>query len=397
MARLWQSGFELNSLTNGVEIATNNVSGGGALAVATSPVRTGTYSLRSSNSGAAGIARANVPVASAGNGPFYYRAYIYIVALPSALNSVMLIWNGTTVRSQIRVATDGTLELWDSTAKIGSSSSALSLNTWYRLELSYFNNTGTSRAELAGRLDGTEFASTTTSTNTGTADRISVGFATTNTSYDAYFDDLAVNDSTGSYQTSFPGEGKIVHLKPNANGTTNSWTIGAGSGSNYEQVDEVTPDDATTYLRSRTTNEVDEYAIEAFPGNSYDTINCIGVGFRATRSAGTTSSGMKVRIRSGSSIETATTEELATNSSFRTNDLDTNNASPFSLVSYVSPATSTAWTPTDVDSAEIGVITSTGSGDRYVHLGTIWASVDYATGTPPAPSTTKTLGLLGVG
>lgn len=391
MARLYQTGFELNSVTSGVELRET----ANSPTISSTTMRTGSYALQISSlsSGASKYGRLHHGSTGA---PVYIRFYFYYTAAPSADNT---IFRNATISPYIaiKISSTGTLKLFDEDGQIGSASSALSTSTWYRIEVEY-NVSGAGGTHTAkARIDGTEFAAATNRT-TGGSDSILLGgnlLSEAQTTGAWFFDDVAINDNTGSYQNSYPGEGKIVHLKPNANGTTNSWTIGAGSGSNYEQVDEVTPDEATTYLRSLTTNAVDEYAIEAFPGNSYDTINCIAVGFRATRSAGTNSSGMKVRIRSGSSVETAATEELATNGSFRTNDLDSTNAGPYSLVSYVSPATSTAWTPTEVDSAEIGAIIVT-SGDRYVHLGTIWASVDYATGTPPSSSSSK-LGLLGVG
>jgi hypothetical protein len=73
------------------------------------------------------------------------------------------------------------------------------------------------------------------------------------TTGDWFFDDLAINDNTGSFQNSYPGEGKIIHLKPNAAGDSNGFSVQVGgtvgSSNNYTRVNEVTPDDATSYKR----------------------------------------------------------------------------------------------------------------------------------------------------
>src|SRR3990172_6946830 len=57
-----------------------------------------------------------------------------------------------------------------------------------------------------------------------------------------YFDDIAINSSTGSFQNSYPGAGRIVALRPNAAGDSADFARGGtDSGANWSQTDEVTP------------------------------------------------------------------------------------------------------------------------------------------------------------
>jgi len=86
-------------------------------------------------------------------------------------------------------------------------------------------------------------------TNTGAA-----------TSYsDAYYDDFVVNDTTGSYNNSWTGRGGIELLSPN--GAGNSTDLTASAGSNYECVDDVPPDDDTTYVYGSTQDNHDGYTL----------------------------------------------------------------------------------------------------------------------------------------
>jgi hypothetical protein len=77
---------------------------------------------------------------------------------------------------------------------------------------------------------------------------------------DFFFDDVAFNDSSGSFQNSSQGPGKIFLLEPSGDNSVN-WTQDGSSAesTNWEGVDDLpgTPDDGTTY-NSATTNITDK-------------------------------------------------------------------------------------------------------------------------------------------
>lgn len=375
MARLWSSGFELNSVTNLIEITGSNTSGGGAIAISTTTVRSGRYSFRASNTGASGLARAHhIFTASADDGPYYARAYVNIADLPGSLGPILAIWDGATLKASIRLATDGTLELHDSVGKIGSSSSALSLNTWYRIELKYYH-TGVN-SELDGKLDGTSFASTTSAPSGGTVDRVAWGMASNNTSFDIYFDDIALNDSTGSFQNSFPGAGQIVHLRPNAAGDNSDWS------NTYANVDEVTPDDATTIVASNTSGQIDDHNIdEPIMISSDATISLvqIGVRFRIDVQTGADPTFvLRVKASASGTVEESSTISPTLNS-WQTNTVANPRNYPFTL--YDLPgASTTAWTQADLKTAQIGYKETT-TDTHNVNISTLWMLVEYVQGS----------------
>lgn len=73
-----------------------------------------------------------------------------------------------------------------------------------------------------------------------------------------YIDDLAINDVNGTENNSWIGRGGIYPVCVNAAGTHSEFTPSAGS--NWECVDEVPPDDDTSYVESATVGHRDLYA-----------------------------------------------------------------------------------------------------------------------------------------
>jgi hypothetical protein len=395
MARMWSCGFELNSATSGVEFSTVI----GTPTIVTSPVRSGTYAMNATGSGGVNNDARIVLAAANANGPYYTRIYLYIDTLPNAICSVIGYMNSAgSARSRIRLATDGTLELWDSAGKIGSSSSALSLDTWYRLELSFFNNTTSARLETEAKLDDTTFASTTTSTNTGGIDKIFTGNGTAVATIDITLDDWAVNDDTGSAQTSWPGEGKIAaYIRPNGAGDDSDWT------NDYQNVDEITPDDATTLCNAGTTiGNKDEHACQSSSDvgiGSSDTITLVQVGGRFNRAGGAGTNGdFRYRLKSASGGTTVTSSSTPTASSatWRTNQ-NSDTLKAYILTSYTDPTTTVAWTPTgtnSIDNMQIGYeLMSAPSSGREPQMTAVWALVEYV----PAAGGTAVKDIIGGG
>lgn len=65
-------------------------------------------------------------------------------------------------------------------------------------------------------------------------------------------DDFIFNDTTGTVNNSWPGGGRIIHLRPNADTSTEEWSLSSGSDS-YALVDEETPS-GVDYLLAESTN-----------------------------------------------------------------------------------------------------------------------------------------------
>src|SRR3990167_5422338 len=127
MARLWSSGFELNSATGGVEWTLG--AGGNFGTIVTAPIRSGTYagrilSLSSGSKKGFGFLFSS----TSDNGPFWARFYLRVATLPSAENTICDFEDGAFTR-QCRITIDntGVLRLYDEDGVIGSPSSALSI------------------------------------------------------------------------------------------------------------------------------------------------------------------------------------------------------------------------------------------------------------------------------
>lgn len=383
MARLKSFGFETGSATALVEVTSFVINGG---SVTNTVARSGTYSFRSLNTGATATSfcRMNFAAANA-NGPFFARAYIRLDDAPAAITNIFMFGDGSAVIAGIRLATNATFELWD-TAKIGSSSSAITVNdgAWHLLELKYFNNTGTTKGEFDARLDGVSFSSTTAAAAPGGVVRVVIGVNTTTTSYDMYFDDCAVNDSTGSSQTSFPGSGSIVHIHPDSAGDNNAFTVQvggtAGAANNFTRVLEVTPNDATDYNADVLSGTIDDFNMDATPAsiNSSATINVVEVHSRFAGALTINEAAFKVRIKSASggtvSEGTAVTPTATTWSS---DDVSTPQLP--TLVLYNDPD-GNAWKKGTLDTAQVGYRIST-TNTNAAQISTVWTLIDYTAGT----------------
>lgn len=385
MARLHSIGFEQNTLTANVEVTSTNISGGGAVAISTTTVRSGTYAFRASNAGASGIARFSYTFAGTTTaGPIYARAYFNFADIPASTGPILALWDGTTLFASVRVTSTGTLQLWDSAGQIGSDSTALSLNTQYMVEL-YYKSNGSS-TELNARLEASSFASTTTSTNSGNVDRLSAGMISNNTSYDIYIDDVAINDSNGSFQNSWAGSGKLIMLKPNAAGDNTGLTTGVSDNTNhYLNVDDIAPDDDTTYNQTSTASQIDDYNIDNSGIGTSDTVNVVAVGVRYRKvTSGTLVFNVRAKASASGTVEASSNiSSIAT--TFQTNA----EAIPhnYPLTMYDMPgASTTPWTKTDLDTAQIGVATVSNTASNW-RVTAIWMLVDYTpSGVVPANS-----------
>lgn len=74
--------------------------------------------------------------------------------------------------------------------------------------------------------------------------------------------DIYVNDFSGSYNNTFLGDQKVLISRATGNGATNNFTIGGSSpaGTNYQSINENTPDYDVTYVDDNNVGDIDLYA-----------------------------------------------------------------------------------------------------------------------------------------
>ena len=409
MARLWSSGFEINSVTNGVEFRET----AGSPTISSTTVRSGGFAGRISSLSAGTPMRFTNWIGSGGDddGPFFLRVYLRIATLPSADNTIIgmrSVITGDYVLN-VKLSSAGVLKLYNGVVQVGSFSAALSTDVWYRIEMKLDRTGGVGASELTARIDGVNFASSSALTLATGIAYLDFGgnmLFEVQTTGDWFFDDIGINDSTGSAQTSYPGEGKIIHAKPNAAGDNNAWKHDddtAADTNNYTECDEVTPDDATSYVKRVDTGSlIDDYNCQSSSDMgiaAIDTISLIAIYLRAgATSATSTNRFARVRIKSasGATVSTGDLLDWSVNGWLTTTDTAAT-ILHHAHVSYTDPTTTVAWTPTgtnSMDNMQVGFINENSSTNE-IRVTTIHAMVEYVLGVAANQPYTKTL--LGVG
>jgi hypothetical protein len=369
-------GWELNSATDGVETEI-----GGTPAISSTTFRSGAYALEISSL-SSGAAKTSGMLFAAQNVVFW-RGYIRVATAPSAANRVAQLMT-TTPLAFIELNADRTVQLNDEDGAIGSPSSALSLNTWHRLEIKIDVSAAAGSHVVEARLDGVVFATASNRSISAPPQRWRVGGnlnSEAQTQGEWYFDDVVADDAA------YPGDSKLVVVRPNAAGDNAAVTRGGvDSGSDFGQIDEVTPNDAGDYLVFANNNDTLDLGVQNSSDvgiGASDSIHCVSVGarHRAATAAGAT---YQLRIKSQASgtvtSGTATTHDDTT---WKTNG----DVSPriYTLVSATDPQGGGAWTPALLDTAQIGCICTDATPDLW--LTALWAYVEY---TPAVGGSGKT-------
>src|SRR4051794_14931050 len=134
MARLYTCGFELQSVTAGIEFT----SSGTNCTISTATFRSGAAAVRVNPSAAFLWFGQVLPSLLATS--LYVRTYIYVASAPAVGKTaeVISVYQSVVVarRAGVLLTNGLTLQLIDSNGtQVGSDSAALSLNTWYMVEV----------------------------------------------------------------------------------------------------------------------------------------------------------------------------------------------------------------------------------------------------------------------
>lgn len=321
----------------------------------------------------------------AGVGPFFCRQYLYITTLPSAANRIISGRDSNLGVDYIYITLDnaGLLRLYNTAGtQIGSASSALSTGTWYCIEWKFFRDATAGIVEA--RLDGTVFATSSVQTNVvASPDLVRLGgnlASEAQTTGDWFFDDVAVNDGTGSFQTGYPGSGKVIRINPDAAGDANQWlnTAGsAGSSTNYQEVDDAgTPDEQTTCVKTTTLDNIDMYNCAASGIGSMDTVNVVSVGGRFNNDTADGTGAFRFRVEKASGGTVTESANIVPNSTtWRTNAKAVGSTTIYPIILYQDPD-SVNWTKATLDTMQIGV-KYTVDGTNLIAVSAVFAMIDY--------------------
>jgi hypothetical protein len=266
MARLWTEGFEFGDAL----FFTYNGS------VSSAQAHTGTYSAQTSYSSPAWLDQ--VPYLT----EFYYRMWYRVAGLGA---TDIFKWGAGTYGSPVdlgALAHNGKVF----TLKVGSNVVAtgdieVQANKWYLLEvhLKYADTGGELELKVNGDLDASFYGDT----RPGFEPDINHFTWNRSSSDQAWFDDLALNDTTGAVDNNWCADGRVILLTPDDNGDVSQLSGSDGdSVNNYLLVDEIPADNDTTYVQedSGGGGDRDLYNLEAC-GLSDVTIRRVWVETRA--------------------------------------------------------------------------------------------------------------------
>lgn len=260
----------------------------------------------------------------------------------TALNVTILELMDTSSNRHISVTvdTDGTLRVRRGTGSgtiLGSSSAGLiPTNAWFHLELKVLINDTTGTVEA--RFNGVTKVGPLTSQDTANSANIYVERVLFS---NGYVDDVVIRDTSGATNNDFGGDEKIETIFPNAAGDSTDFT--PSTGSNWQNVDDATPDDDTTYNESSTVAHDDLYNLGALATTS-GSIKAVMVMARMRKTdAGTRTAA----IVSKSGATTTTEDTQALGESYVTYRSD---------VLELNPDDAAAWAIADVNALQAGVV-----------------------------------------
>ncbi len=381
MARLTIAGFETGDTSE-----VTNITGG--VTASTVQKQTGSYALRVNTSAATGFCSvygfaASGAAARWASADCYVSVAVRIHTRPGAALARLVSIKNVSGNDQIYVnlKTDGALQLsyFDGSGEtnIGSASAALTLDTWYLIEVKGTSLATASSATVELKINGSIIATGTGLTVSGAfranSGEVCLGNVNSAETIDVYYDDLVVDSAA------YPGASLIQVLKPRAAGAAAGWTL--GTGSTFAEVKEVPNDGDTTYISSSVLGDASSFAMDSTTtGGISGTVAAVKtVAFLRDLTA---TASVKVRCRNGSTNNDTTGVTLTTS------------YLPYSRIDELDPNTGAAWTTGGVDTMEGGVLdNSVGIAQRCT---AIYAMVEYqaaiAATRSPWPSGRRTRG-----
>lgn len=277
MARLWTTGFE----TGTTEWNGGNSGASAPVTVTSSIKRTGTYS---ANLLAAGIGAYIRQIFDANEAELYGRFALRLDSVASARTFTLVEFRDSNNAIQFQLDYNGgtgTLDWYDNTTnELATGFVVIPADSWVVVE---FHVQVSALGTLVAKINGTTCAGYGGNTDfTGATNVRSLYFRLESGpgTGSIYLDDIAINDTEGSYQTTYPGLGGVFYLEPTADGDQTDWTPSTGTV-NYAMVDDIPPDDATTYNQAVTTGAIDLYEVDDCP-EYVAAVNLVQVVYRAT-------------------------------------------------------------------------------------------------------------------
>lgn len=214
-----------------------------------------------------------------GRGYFYQIAYRIDTAFPSSTVTIAANPNFW----QLRMNTSGQLIFADDTpTQIGSASAAVTLGTYFVVEIFALCNTAADDT-VEVRLNGVTFVSATQAISAVLGNNFDVGpQAAYGASREIYWDDVVVNDDQGAAPSNtWPGSARVVSSLPISDQSRTDWTDANGGTSNlWDCLNNRAPEGTVLTLGTPATKQI-RNAVSSATGNlvvNMQSMNAAGVG-----------------------------------------------------------------------------------------------------------------------
>ena len=342
MAREWWTGMEMGDL---LEWDTVYTTGSSTVTIEATTVRSGTYSLKLYGQGI-GNAYAQHDLATAVSELYVRVGFRFDTNNKENAPAINFLDTAAAELGTVYVGSDNVLHADIGGSDVATGSTTMQVDTWYLLEarLKVDDSAGVFQVHVDGSSE-ISFSGDTKPGSTTTVGSVRFEGGVTWASFGTtYLDDIAINDTTGTRDIDWPGEGHIVAYVPAAGGTYTDFSIGGSSppANAYQAVDDIPANDGTDYVYSTTTGEQATFT-SAASGLSTVTIKQVAVEGRFAEGAATGET-MAIMIRNGS------TDHVGTY-----NALTTGYGKVFREDYAQDPDTSADWTVVSVDNLEFGV------------------------------------------
>jgi len=225
------------------------------------------------------------------------------------------------------------------TTALGTGTKVLnnSVGHYIEMKVGFHSSTGTVSVKVDGVTDISLTGQNTAPSGNNYANRFDIGARSPfNGSHD--FDDVYLCDTSGSVNNDFLGDVRVSAIFPTGAGNYTQWT--PSTGSNWQNVDDAAPNGDTDYNSDSTVGDRDSFVMGNLPGTVSSVLGVQYTLVARKDDAGTRQIAPFVRI--SSTDYDGTTVSLSTS-------YDT-----YRELRETSPATSTAWTTSEVDGMEFG-------------------------------------------
>jgi hypothetical protein len=264
MAILWCEGFDQYGTTE--DFMLDGAWGEVSINLSSARARTGTYSLHADGNKAVSRRVLGKSVTTVGVGFGWFTEELPVDSSKTVLVDFRDADNIPNVT--VICGSTGTLDVYRGDSVLGTllgrtSTPAVTAHAWQHIEVKVVLSETVGSVEI--RVKGVEVLSLTgidTVVNSGevygvgagSAECSQIGFiggpnytyVITDTNTQSYYDDIVVWDTTGSYNNDWIGDKRVNTLFPSADTATADWTPLSGTG--YENIDDASPDDDTTYV-----------------------------------------------------------------------------------------------------------------------------------------------------